>query len=99
SGGHTRSDTQRRAAPVYSRQNAVFIGRTGVADPGTRRGHRTRGNPTTVERRQPRDPGLVNADPGVIEKRSERLDLERETGSAVQYRTMRVRLNNCPDGL
>ena len=79
-----RRDAERGGARIDARQDAILIGRAGVADAGARRGDRGGGDAARVERRQPGDPGLVDADPGIVVESGEHIVFERGLRPAAQ---------------
>ena len=78
------------ARVLIAAQDAVLIGRTRVADARARRRDRAGGDAARVERRQPGDAGLVDADPGIVEQCGERIVFERGFRPAAQEAAMRA---------
>ena len=78
------------ACAVDPRQDAILIGRARVADAGARGGDRRGGDAALIERRQPRHAGFVDADPGIVEERRQRIVFERGLRPAAEQSAMRA---------
>ena len=96
---YARSDAEPGSMRVDTRQDTILISRAGVADAGARRGDRGGEDAAGVERRQPGDAGLVDADPGIVEERGERIVFERGLRPAAQQPAMRPGDDNRSDML
>src|SRR5580700_12019925 len=83
-------EAERCGAGVDPADHAVLVSRAGVADASAGRGYGGGGYAARVERGQPRYPGLVDADPGVVIERAKHVIFERSLRLATEQPAMRA---------